>query len=436
MKTVKIKYFILLFLFIIIIPSIIFAKDEVTIETSQYDLEINDEFVITTKISSDHKLYALTATLSYDESVFEAIDDRSFENDKQWSEVIYNPENNKFGLINKSGELSDTLLSVRLKVKEDARVGATSIYLTNISASDGTDKITFEDSSVDIFVSRDANSNEAVPTNNNKFTQVKVEDTVIEASTSKNIPIIIIVSVLLIISIVAGILAYIFDLRNKKQVIIGLFVISVILISILVALIIITNKEKQDVNNDGKIDYADAKQIIKYIIDIDENKKIAPVDDNSNENTQNNTNNNASNNNNRNPNYSSSNNNGNNNNSSNKRPNGDVNNDGKVDIEDAGDVTQDVTEKTKYNVTLSKDTDNNYYVTKNQEISLNFKADVKPDENIKSVVIDNKEYPVVKNSSSYTVVLNAPDTAGVHEFNFSKVISFGDMFSSSKPYIT
>ena len=207
MKTVKIKYFIFIFLFIIIIPSIIFAKDEITIETSQYDLELNDEFVLTAKISSDRKLYALTATLSYDESVFEAIDDRNFENDKQWSEVIYNPENNKFGLINKSGELSDTLLSVRLRVKEDAKVGTTSIYLTNISASDGTDKVTFEDSSVDIFVSRDANNNEAVPINN-KFTPVKVENTVIEASPSKNIPIIIVVSVLLIISIISSILIY------------------------------------------------------------------------------------------------------------------------------------------------------------------------------------------------------------------------------------
>ena len=180
-------------------PVIVYAKSEITLETDKTALEVNDEVIVKAKLESDTKLYALTATFSYDENIFEEINDSNFTSMDDWSDILYNPTNNKFGLINKSGEVLENLLSIKLKVKEDCNVGDTKISLSNISASDGSNKYVFADSSVSVFVSRDAKEGEAIPNNKEK------EDSIVKEETKKvksNGPIIIGIEIVVILFLI------------------------------------------------------------------------------------------------------------------------------------------------------------------------------------------------------------------------------------------
>ena len=76
MKKNSLKYVILLFLTVFLIPINVFAKGKITLTTDEETLKVGEEVVVTAKVSSDEKLYALTATLSYDANVFEKIDDK------------------------------------------------------------------------------------------------------------------------------------------------------------------------------------------------------------------------------------------------------------------------------------------------------------------------------------------------------------------------
>ena len=165
-KHLSLKYFLLMLLTSILLPINVMAKGDITLEVDKTDLEIGDEVTVTAKLSSDEKLYALTATLNYDRNVFTEIDNKNFISKDDTVDIIYNNSNNKFGIINKSGEISTELFKIRLKVKDKANVGNTSITLTNISSSDGSGKTTYDTSSVNVLVTRDAVDGEVPPLNN------------------------------------------------------------------------------------------------------------------------------------------------------------------------------------------------------------------------------------------------------------------------------
>ena len=163
----KKRLFSYLFVFILaltVMPLPIFAKEKLILKTDKSDLEIGDEVVVTAEVSSDMKLYAFMATLSYDKSVFQEMTSENLEPVDNTLDVSYNSTTDKFGFINKKGEISGKLFQVHLKVKKDAHVGSTNIGLTNISASDGNQKITFDKVSTKVLVTKDASSDEVVQT--------------------------------------------------------------------------------------------------------------------------------------------------------------------------------------------------------------------------------------------------------------------------------
>ncbi len=382
MRLRKIKYLILLILMAFVLPINVLAEELVSLKSDKNILDIGDEVTITAKVTSDHKLYALTATLSYDESVFENIDDNDFTSSNGWSNVVYNKYNNEFGMINKTGEILDNALTIHLKVKKNASVGNTLVTLNNISASDGKNKFEFDDSNVKILVTRDATPDEVVPKNKTMNHSSKVND-VITTFTNRYSIISAILLILILVSII--ILVNKYKVKNKKQIEIISTCLCLLLVIILLSLSSL-NFNKKDINKDNKIDYDDSKDIINYIIDI---KKIDDLNQNVDEKKKN---------------YSKL----------------DLNNDGRVDVIDVAKSVNNAN-KTDYKVNCEVIIDN-YYVLKNESISLQINATVSPSASIKKVVIDNKEYNVQKNGNLYSVVFNAPNKAGVHEFQFSKVI--------------
>ena len=135
----KIKVILAVILATILFSSPCFAADGsggITLTTDKTDLGAGDEIIVTADFPDEAKIYALTATLQYDQNVFEPIDDANFDL-SDTSSILYNSNNQKFGIINQTGEAQDSLFSVHLRVKNDANVGDTNIALTNISSSDG-----------------------------------------------------------------------------------------------------------------------------------------------------------------------------------------------------------------------------------------------------------------------------------------------------------
>ena len=400
-KIKKILYLIILSTFLL--PLTVLANDKITLKVDKSDLSAGDVVTVDAVMPEDLKLYALTATLNYDKNVFEEISNENFVGQEDVTEVLYNPGNQRFGLLNKAGEIPSTLFSVRLRVKKNAQAGNTNIALTNISSSDGENKIDYDVSNVEVLITRDAKEGEVV-TNNDKIEYQNTEENIIKTFSNK--PIVIgasIGSILLLICLI-----YLIVKKQDKKIIVitgAAFAIFVVLLSSL----LILNNDKKDVNDDGQKDYNDAKEILKYLIDM-QGTEPAEENETSNNNeisTNTTTNTNKPSQNNKKPNKSK-----------NKY---DVNNDGKVDINDAGSSTENTTEKTKYTVYLkSRESNDNLYVEKG-EITIEFSATVSPNEQIKEVMINGKYYKVTDHKSYYTVTLNTSNNAGVQEFKFTKV---------------
>ena len=65
-QVLNIKYFIILFLMVFLMPINVFAKGKINLITDEETLKVGEEVIVTAKVSNSEKLYALTATLSYD----------------------------------------------------------------------------------------------------------------------------------------------------------------------------------------------------------------------------------------------------------------------------------------------------------------------------------------------------------------------------------
>ena len=81
---------------------------------------------------------AFQATLDYDEEVFEKVKQSDFEALNSWSELLYNPDNKKFVVINKSSNIEkEDAIKLTLTAKENASPTKTSIKIKDAVASDG-----------------------------------------------------------------------------------------------------------------------------------------------------------------------------------------------------------------------------------------------------------------------------------------------------------
>ncbi len=406
MKYKNVKYLLFFILIMFTFPLTVFAQNKIVLSTDKTDLGIGDELTVSAQMSSDDELYAMTATLSYDESVFETIDDRNFEEKDNWSDIVYNSTNKKFGLINKSGEISKNLLSFHLRVKDGANVGSSIISLNNIEASDGTgENKVFNNVSTEVFVSRDAKDKETIPTKEIQNENQKSEDNV---NTLTNHPIIIITGILTIVLIIVCLLIITdkIKVKNKRQT--TLILIAILLASLITSVILLfVNGSNKDVDKDGKTGYEDAKEIIEYIIDMKGTKEKSEK--------QNKTSNKASNLANTTGNISSF---------TSYKPNmnrADINNDGKADVKDVAHATKANTNK-NYKVTLSNSSNSDIYAQKGKNYTLTFNASVKPYADIKQVVINGKTYKVFKKDGYYAVTIKAPNKAGTEEVKITKVI--------------
>ncbi len=385
MKYAKYKYIFMLFLVIIFLPFKVMAKN-INLDIDKYDLTIGDEITVSVSLPDEIKAYAVMATFTYDENVFTKIDIDDFSILNKNLNISYNDNTKKFGLINETGKLDNELFQVHLKVKENANVGDTNIALTNIVVSDGTKKEEYNKTIKTILVTRDAKPGEEIPINkSNKVEESKEIET--KVFTSKPFMITLGISAIVILGLVIYITLFKKDKKTLKNILVGCATI----LTISFVVIYIFNINKRDVNNDGVKDYNDAKEILKYLLDITGTEEID-----------------------------------NNKNTSNKKPSinpnnkYDVNNDGKIDINDVGNNTENVTENTK--VILKEKNDNKDFYVKKGDITLKFTAEITPKNvTITKVKINNKYYDVINNNGEYSVTIES-NKAGKYEFAITSVI--------------
>ncbi len=407
----KKRLFSYLFVFILVLtvmPLPIFAKEKLILKTDKSDLEIGDEVVVTAEVSSDMKLYAFMATLSYDKSVFQEMTSENLEPVDNTLDVSYNSTTDKFGFINKTGEISGKLFQVHLKVKKDAHVGSTNIGLTNISASDGNQKMTFDKVSTKVLVTKDASSDEVVP-NYQAHQVVEQEEALLTTFTTK--PILVVLVISMIILLCSAI--YVRTCKKNKKTLWNILVSAFGILFVLFIILLIINNHKKDVNKDGQQTYDDAKEILEYLIDIEGTKQEE------NKESQSMTSSSTS----RNPKTSPK--------KVASKPSSpsqnhfdyDVNNDGTVDIEDAGGSAGSTTEDIQYKVTLKEKENESVYIAKQDgKAVLYFNGSVSPTEEILKIKINGKYYDAIHNGTTYMVTVDIPKKAGVYTFEVNQVL--------------
>ena len=72
------------------------AKDNLVLSVNKNQVKAGENLIVSIDIDSDEtSLYAYTAKLSYDEDVFDVIESEDFEEQENWSDILYNKENNR-----------------------------------------------------------------------------------------------------------------------------------------------------------------------------------------------------------------------------------------------------------------------------------------------------------------------------------------------------
>lgn len=108
-------------------------------------------------IASEAGLYGLSGKLSYDTSIFETITSSSTGVTEDivslngWGNVTYNSSTNQFSILTTSPTKgAQSIMKIKLKVKEGATLGKATIMLNDLQASNGADDITTTAASVSV----------------------------------------------------------------------------------------------------------------------------------------------------------------------------------------------------------------------------------------------------------------------------------------------
>ena len=122
-------------------------------------------------IDEQYGVGAISGKIEYNKSIFELIKSNDITPGEGWGSISFNDieDNSQYGSFvteRSSGDIitnDNELMKITAKVKNDAMPGATTIKITNLSASDGNDDFTTEDVSLSVTIVK----NEPDDDNNN-----------------------------------------------------------------------------------------------------------------------------------------------------------------------------------------------------------------------------------------------------------------------------
>ena len=366
------------------------AENKVFLSSPTMEVENGKTITVLLDFDLDKNCYVSSAILSYDNNIFESINQSNFilENNSTFSDVIYNDTNKMFVLTNSSGDEIKEQLKIKLKVKSSAKTTKTTISLNSVKLSDGSKETDLNDEKIEITVQ---NRNDKVVKENEVLKKSSVENKKVSRHGSFKIIILVFLAILLVILMTIYNVIYdnipIYSAFSNK---IGINTLLFLGILICAFLAVYFKNSRGDVNNDTKTDYNDTLAIINYVLDIkneDSNKNV-----NENKDTKE------------------------------IASNMDINHDGMVSIKDAA-LTIKKAKKNNYSVSLNNIRVNNNLINKNESFKIRFNANVKPYILIKYVYINNIKYNVIKlNKNEYEVLINGLSKTGINKLTINKVI--------------
>ncbi len=233
MEKVK-KYLILIVMSLVFFPFKVQAKDMIILKVDKSNLDIDKEIIVMANLYSETEFNALTATIDYDEGVFEAINNNNFLGSNKNIDLIYNAQEKKIAIINEGESEADTLFKLKLRVKN--QVSDATIKLGDITLVSGNNKVYLNKVATNVKLSKDA----SVLVKNETFKMEKMQS------------FIVVIEIGMIFLLIEGILINILNLKNKK-IFTGVLIVSLVcLTTVLFSLYNINSKEKMALEYENK----------------------------------------------------------------------------------------------------------------------------------------------------------------------------------------
>lgn len=201
-------------------------KFNVTANTST--LKPGDEVTITLGLSNinvgENGINTLQGVLSYDDAVFEKVTSSDISSQNNWT-ITYNDEETDrqgtFLAVILSGGVKETqtIGTIKLKVKENITAKSTQIKFTQITSSEGTTLVNETDKTISLSIqSGNTTGNTNTTTNTNTGgTVVKPSNTTADKNLPKTGSIDVYFAVAATVLVVAGIVAYINYRKNNTN---------------------------------------------------------------------------------------------------------------------------------------------------------------------------------------------------------------------------
>ncbi|MCI5773652.1 MAG: dockerin type I domain-containing protein, partial [Erysipelotrichaceae bacterium] len=350
------------------------ANEETASTVSETAIRKGEEITITFALDNEinvKDIGVISGNLYYDDQIFEEVKMTDFTLSENWYEFKYNVNNNSFSALRNGDGDGNEVLTLHLKAKKELYPCDTEVLLTNLKVSNSKDEYEVKDISFNVQV---ISPNEPLS---------EKEDMIIPEMSQEITSVGILSPLMMLIYVGLGIAVTIIAImlwkNNSWPIRIILAIAMVFCIGIGFYGNLVYTNQKGDLNDDKQIDDVDVSILQNHLLAL----QIMPKE---------------------------------------VAYKADINNDGKITLQDLSQIIekqQSLT--TNYSVVINSAMEDKRFM-KNEDIILMFTAEVTNDVNIKSIVVDGKDYLVQKDANIYKIKINSGDKAGIKDFHFTQVV--------------
>lgn len=159
-------------------------NQNVEINVNKSEIKFGEEIEISIDVPTmDNTIYAYSGELEYDREIFENItSENNFNTANSWQNLEYNEENGKFIITNNGSNGNEQILKIKMKCKKDKENANTKISIKNLKTVDETknqEVITLNEKQLDIAIKNQDQDNEKTDDTNKDQNQDngKTDDT-------------------------------------------------------------------------------------------------------------------------------------------------------------------------------------------------------------------------------------------------------------------
>lgn len=193
-KKIAIVLFALILIFVTSVPALAVTNYEVKLKADKAQANKGETVKVTVSLANINVatgLGAFVGKLTYDETVFDTVEQADVVGATGWGTVLYNPDGGYLAVERASGEgvkEDNDVMVITLKVKENAAVKSGGVTISEISCSTGEEDLVAVDATVAITVTEqtgtEGGNNNTV--NNNTVSNNAVSNNAVNNNTVKN----------------------------------------------------------------------------------------------------------------------------------------------------------------------------------------------------------------------------------------------------------